>query len=70
MTEAQLKNLRMKEYYKRRVKADFAPKQKGDGLDDSETCESPSPTGGDGDDSPLSPEALEQRVAEKQEREE
>lgn len=55
MTEAQLKSLRMREYYNRRVKADFAPKQRDGTLEDSLEGESPSPTLGD--DSPLSPEA-------------
>lgn len=65
MSEAQLKSIRMREYYNRRVKADFAPKKVGDStLEDSIEAESPSPTL-NGDDSPLSPEELEQRALEK-----
>lgn len=62
-----MKGIRMREYYNRRVKADFAPKQRDETLDESLEAESPSPTLG-GDDSPLSPDELAQREREREER--
>lgn len=58
----------MREYYNRRVKADFAPKNPNEIDYGSLEAESPSPTL-DGDDSPLSPEELEQRQREREARE-